>query len=659
MPAWWWSPKRQGSVCVDLKPLNANVLREVHPLPAVDETLAQLTIAAIFSKLDANSGFWQIPLLAASRPLTAFIMPFGRYSFNKLPFGITSTSDHFQKRMSAILEGLEGVLCVMDDVLVFGKTKAEHDKRLFAVLQQIQKTGITLNTDKCEFWHDKLTFLGHVVNKEGISPDPAKIAAIKEMGPPTNTTEVRRFLGMVNKLGKFSKRTAELSSPLCELLSSKNAWTWGDKQEEAFANIKIELIQPTILALYNPTAETKISADASSHSLGAVLLQLNEFLWQPVAYASRALTDTERRYAQIEKEALTVTWGCEGFSSYIIGKHVQIETDHKPLVPLLSCKPLENLLPRIVRFRLRMMRFDYSIRHVPGKLLYTAARFPNPEPPSTSQIVSQAEVESYIDVANCCTTSSKQVVIVYYNTMMLMNQYSDPTCSKVINYCKTKWLERHAMKDELKPYWQLRAQLSFHDDLLLFRDCIVVPYHVPWERIGADLFELDKAAYLIVIDYFSRYPEVVKLTSTTSKSVIAALKSMFSRHGIPAFLVSDNGPQFISGEMQEFAKQYSFTHTTSSPHYHQSNGMAERTVRTVKQLLRNTPDPYLGLLSYRATPLPWCGKSPSKLLMSRRVCTDVPQTDEHFVSSLVISEGKTKSIKGKKKTMMNTTGQDS
>ena len=148
------------------------------------------------------------------------------------------------------------------------------------------------------------------------------------MDPPTNVTKVRGFLGMVNQLGKFSKRIAELSNPLCELLSSKNAWTWGDKQEEAFTNIKIELTQPTILALYNPKAETKISADTSSHGLGAVLLQLNESLWQPVAYTSRALTDTERCYAQIEKELLAVTWSCERFSSYIIGKNVQIESNH-------------------------------------------------------------------------------------------------------------------------------------------------------------------------------------------------------------------------------------------------------------------------------------------------------------------------------------------
>ena len=194
--------------------------------------------------------------------------------------------------------------------------------------------------DKCEFWRDKLTFLGHIVSKEGISPDSAMIVAIKKMDPPTNDPEVRHFLGIVNHLGKFSKRIAELL-----IISSKNTWTWGDKQEKAFTDIKTGLTQPIILALYNPKAETKISADVSSHSLEAVLLQLNESLWQPVAYASRALTDTEKRYAQIEKEALAVTCSCERFSSYIIGKHVQIDTDHKPSVPLLSYKLLKNLPP--------------------------------------------------------------------------------------------------------------------------------------------------------------------------------------------------------------------------------------------------------------------------------------------------------------------------
>lgn len=146
------APKKSGAIriCVDLKPLNQNVMREVHPLPRVDNVLAQLTGAKLFSKLDANSGFWQIPLSPTSRLLTTFITPAGRFCFNKLPFGISSAPEHFQKQMSNILTGLKGVVCHMDDVLVFGSNQAEHDSNLLAVLQRIKSAGATLN-QKCEF----------------------------------------------------------------------------------------------------------------------------------------------------------------------------------------------------------------------------------------------------------------------------------------------------------------------------------------------------------------------------------------------------------------------------------------------------------------------------------------------------------------------------
>ena len=208
--------KKSGGVrvCVDLKPLNRCVLREYHPLPKVDEVLAQLTGAVMFSKLDANSGFWQVPLSKNSRELTTFITPFGRYCYNKLLFGISSASEHFQRRMHSLLEGLDGVVCVMDDILVFGKTKQDHDNRLQAVLRQLSSAGVTLNSKKCEFSKAQITFLGHVINKQGILADPNKTAAIDQMEPPKTVTELRRFLCMVNQLGKFSPHIAKLSKPL-------------------------------------------------------------------------------------------------------------------------------------------------------------------------------------------------------------------------------------------------------------------------------------------------------------------------------------------------------------------------------------------------------------------------------------------------------------
>ena len=686
-------PKPSGDVriCVDLKPLNESVLREVHPLPKVDETLAQLAGAAVFSKLDANSGFWQIPLAKSSRHLTTFLTPFGRYCFNKMPFGISSAPEHFQKRMCKILTGLEGILCQMDDVLIYGSSQEEHDQRLTKALKRIQSSGITLNPDKCEFSKEKLTFLGHVISKEGISADPKKTAAIRQMKAPSTVSELRRFMGMVNQLSKFTPHIAETSKPLRELLSIKRAWLWGPSQEEAFEKVKELLSQPSTLAHYDPSLETKVSADASAYGLGAVLMQHHDQEWKPVTFASRSMSETESRYAQIEKEALAATWTCEKFSEYLIGKQFHIETDHKPLVPILSTKSLDQLPPRVLRFRLRLMRFHYTIAHVPGKLLYTAdtlSRAPLPNTITPSHL--KETTEFFIKAIVSQLPASKDRLESYR-----IAQASDSTCSTLLTYCREGWPQRHTLKGDLVPYWSAKSELTVHDHLLLFRDRIVIPKclqsetlqkihqghqgiqrcrerisrsvwwpgvsreieahvnkcpectknhpqhreplipsplpHHPWEKVGADLFELNGATYLLVVDYFSRFPEVLKLTCTTSKSIISALKSIFSRHGIPAVLMSDNGPQFDSMTMKAFASEYSFTHTTSSPHYPQSNGHVERAVKTVKQLLNQSTDPYMAMLSYRSTPLPWCGLSPAELLMGRRIRTDVPQISKHFV----------------------------
>ena len=364
-------PKKSGAVlCVDFRRLNESVLRETHPLPKVDNTLAQLTGATVFSKIDANSGFWQIPLDPTSRELTTFITPFGRFHFNRLLFGIASAPEHFQRQMETILSGQEGVLCHMDDVLIFGKTQKKYETRLHSALQRIQKAGVTLIREKCEFSRRRL---GHVIDERGVSPDPNNTSAISAMPKPTTRTELRRLMGMVNQLGKFTPNIAEISQPLRELLSSKRVWLWGPPQDEALARLKTELTRPAVLTLYDPEASLKVSADASAYGLGVVLLQQHTPPeWKPVVYASRAMRETEQRYSQIEKEALALVWACERFSDYVVGKSVELETDHKLLVPLLTTTHLDRMPPRVLRFRLRLTRFDYTITHVPGKLLYTA-----------------------------------------------------------------------------------------------------------------------------------------------------------------------------------------------------------------------------------------------------------------------------------------------
>ena len=465
-------PKKSGEVriCVDLKPLNEGVLRETHPIPSVDDTLAQLSGATMFSKVDANSGFWQIPLSKDSRLLTTFITPFGRYWFKKLPFGISSAPELYQRRMSQILSGLPGVLCHIDDVLIFGATQTEHDNRLKAALSRLETAGVTLNADKCKFRQSSIQFLGHVIDEKGVCPDQEKVSAILKLKAPTNTTELRRFMGMVNQLGKFSPNLATITQPLRELLSIKRSWVWGPEQAKSFSQVKKELTRPTILTLYDPAAPTKISADASSYGLGAVLLQQSKSSWRPVAYASRAMSETEKRYAQIEKEALAVTWACDKFHNYILGREFEIETDRKPLVPLLTSKHLDNLPPRILRFRLRLARFCYTIQHVPGKFLYTADTLSRAPIHGEKDAELEEEVEHFIEGVVSTLPASREQMEVYRQA-----QAEDPVCTLAFQYCKSGWPKKVTNKEPLGLFWQAKNALTIDRNLLLFNNRIVVP----------------------------------------------------------------------------------------------------------------------------------------------------------------------------------------
>ena len=263
-----------------------------------------------------------------------------------------------------LLGDLQGVVCLIDDVLVHGSTKDGHNQNLDAVLKRMQEANLTLNEEKCQFCTTEVHFLGQIVDVSGVRPDPEKVAVIQNFPKPTCVGDIRQFLGMVNQLNKFTPNLADKTKPLNNLLVKKNQWVWGDVQQKAFSKVKESLTTTPVLALYDPTKPTTVSADTSAFGLGAVLMQDDPGKGRrPVAYISRTMSPTELRYAQIEKEALSITWACDRFSEFLIGMEFEIQTDHKPLVPLLRTKQLDDLPPRILRFRLR---YQFSIYHVPG-----------------------------------------------------------------------------------------------------------------------------------------------------------------------------------------------------------------------------------------------------------------------------------------------------
>ena len=421
-------------------------------------------------------------------------------------------------------------------------------------------------------------------------------------------------------------------------------------------------------------------------------MQQNEQTWRPVTYASRSMSETEKRYAQIEKEALAVTWACERFATYILGMKFHIETDHKPLVPLLGTKHLDSLPPRILRFRLRLARFSYTITHIPGNLQYTAdtlSRAPTTSDLNDKRLEGEAEALMELSVKNLPASAGTR-------EKYRQAQADDPICSSVITHCQQGWKNRKNIEPDLRPYWKVRSELTVdreglllrgkrivvpkalrkhtlekihtghqgmqrccmrakisvwwpgisHDVESMVRECstcarefhprkeLMIPTDIPdypWQKVGTDLFQLKGDTYLLVVDCFSRYPEIKKISSTTSLNIISALKPIFARFGIPETVVSDNGPQYASHEFQEFAKAYDFNPVTSSPLFPQSNGQAERTVQTVKKLLKESSDPDMALLTYRTTPFPWCGLSPAELLMGRRLRANLPLLKEQLV----------------------------
>ena len=705
-------PNGKLRVCLDPRNLNKSIKREHFKLPTRDEVTAQFTSAKVFTKLDASNGFWQMKLEEESTNLCTFNTPFGRYKYLRLPFGISSAPEIYHRTINSLFSHLEGVDTSMDDIIIYGSTPEEHDQRLEATMKVVREVGLKLQKEKCEVAVEELTFLGDTISAEGLKPDKRKVEAIQKMKRPETKADLQRFLGMINYLAKYVPDLSTRTLPLRKLLDQKVMWMWSHEQEKAWKDLKELVSSEPVLKFYDPTKPIKISTDASRSGLGAVLQQLHGETWFPVAYASRSVTDCESRYATIELETLGITFACERFHQYVYGQVFEIETDHKPLVSIFK-KSLIDSPPRIQRLRLRLQRYDFKLTYVPGKWMHTPDALSRA--PLTAETKLSNHIEAHIDgiVAVLQVTDEKleqikvetqkdETMILLQNTIMqgwpderrsnpnelhpYWNIRDELTVHKGLILKGSKILIPPTMRKEIltkihaghqgrEKCKQRARQVVFWPGINSDIDNLVEscetcqrhqhshqkeplnPYPVPtrpWQVISTDLCEINKKEYLIMVDAYSSYPEVIPLSRQSSEAVIKGMKVTFARHGIPDIVHSDNGPCYSSQEFSDFQNKWGFKHVTSSPHFPSSNGLAEKTVQTVKNIISKSmesgTDPYLGLLAYRTTPL-GNNQSPAELLMGRTLKTELPvvQTQLEVKNSTAVVDWKVKQKEMQKK----------
>ena len=360
-----FAQKKGGSLrwCTDYRALNSITVKNRYPLPRIDDLLDQLNGAACFSGLDLASGYWQIPMKTEDRYKTAFRTPHGLYQWTVMPFGLTNAPAVFSQTMQQVFADMIGrfVLVYLDDILIYSKTPAEHEKHLEMVLARLQQHELYAQLRKCHFALPEVEFLGHIVSKQGIRVDPRKVEIVKNWPVPGNLSELRSFLGLSNYFRRFIHAYSSIARPLHGLTGKDVKWEWTGVCQRAFDMLKEKLTAAPVLAAPDFSKPFEVVADASDLTLGAILLQEG----RPIAFESRKLTPAECNYHTTEKELLAVMHALIVWRCYLDGARFTIFCDHEPLKYLRS---KATLSPRQVRWSQYLERFHYEWEYRPGRL---------------------------------------------------------------------------------------------------------------------------------------------------------------------------------------------------------------------------------------------------------------------------------------------------
>lgn len=649
----WGTPvvpilKPDGSVrlCGDYKvTLNQFLEIDRFPLPHIEDIFNKLRNAEYYCELDLKEAYLQAPLDEASQNLTVIVTEVGTFKYKYLPYGVSTGPGSFQRLMSQKLTNIPNVIVFIDNIYMCGKTYLEMKNTLEQVLIKLKECEFKLKAGKCKFFRTSIDVFGYRISKDGIQIIKENIDPIIKLPPPENLTMLKSFLGKINYYGRFLKDLASILNPLYEC-TKKGKFVWTNECQRAFLLIKEKLASAESLTHYNPDLPLILTCDASSNGLGAIISNRGtDGIIRPIAFASKKLNDTEKKYTALDKEALAIIFGITKFYNYTYGRNFELETDNSALVRIFGP---HKAIPKMAAKRLQhyaifLSAFNYTIRHIGTDK--NPADYLSRSPITDNTVISGLAGEEN-DTILVNYLSESELASLNWKSIQTETK-KDLTLSKILMYCRDGWPINNT-DENLKPYFLRRHEISLDHDCVMWGHRIIIPNNLresvlrelhlshfgssrmiemakayfwwpklneaieqtskscdlcltnrhnpptavprcwplppgPWYRIHADfLGPFQGKMYLIIVDSYSKWPEAFQMTNISSSQTILKFKELYIRYGFPIHLVTDNGTSFTSREFQDFCKATGVKHSFTPPHYPATNGAAERFVETFK-----------------------------------------------------------------------------
>ncbi|KAJ9565224.1 hypothetical protein OSB04_001190 [Centaurea solstitialis] len=657
----WGAPvlfvkKKDGSMrmCIDYRELNKVTLEELslslfsvipcylcchligtnknrYPLPRIDDLFDQLQGAGCFSKIDLRSGYHQVRVKEDDIPKTAFRTRYGHYEFLVMPFGLTNAPAVFMDLMNRVCRPFldKSVIVFIDDILVYSKNEAEHERHLREVLNVLRDEKLYANFSKCEFWLHKVQFLGHVVSRDGIKVDPAKIEVMMSWKSPTNPFEIRSFLGLAGYYRRFIQDFSKIASALTVLTKKNAKFLWTEKQEEAFQTLKKKLCQAPILSLPDGSEDFMVYSDASKMGLGCVLMQRGKV----ISYASRQLKDHERNYPVHDLELAAVVFALKLWRHYLYGTKCTLFTDHKSLQHIFDQKEL-NMRQR--RWLELLKDYDCDLLYHPGKANVVADALSRKNHGDGIAVTLNriSVVSSLLERIKTSQTEALQEENLKDEVMVKQKELLTEDSRGLKLFQGRIWVPKlcgnrelllddaHKSKYSIHPgstkmyrdlkmnYWWPVMKLDVASYVEKCVTCLQVkaehqkpygswqPLDIPewkWEHITMDFVtKLPRTlrghdTIWVIVDRLTKSAHFLEMRETLLMDKLAKLyiKEIVRRHGVPLSIVSDRDSRFTSQFWHGLQEGLGTKLKLSTAYHPQTDGQSERTIQTLEDMLRS------------------------------------------------------------------------